>query len=71
MVRVAVWSQQTFPTQHPFYGRQENCPLLVSQLDQLSLLWIMEVETIKTANYGYMWLYGPRPKSVTATLELV
>jgi len=19
----------------------------------------MEVETIKTANYGYMWLYGP------------
>jgi len=28
--------------------------------------WITEVETIKTANCGYMLLYGYRPKSVTA-----
>ena len=28
---------------------------------------IMEVETIETADFGYIWLYGCRLKSVTTT----
>jgi len=30
--------------------------------------WIMEVEIIKMADWGYVRLYGYRPKSVTAGL---
>jgi len=31
--------------------------------------WMMEVETIKSTDYGYIWLCGLRPKSVIAVLN--
>jgi len=85
VVSTLLFGRWTCPVLRPIYGWQVtilwvNCPLWVSQVGQLSLPslhgrqmsgspWIMGMDTVKTADEGYVRLYGCRPKSVSTGLS--